>query len=49
MYEGSSTSVKSICGVTEDFKVGVGMHQGLALGPYLFLVVMDEVTKQIQG
>jgi hypothetical protein len=49
MYEGSCTRVKSMCGETEDFEVGVGVHQGSALSPYLFSVVMDEVTKEIQG
>jgi len=28
MYKGSSTSVKSLCGVTEYFNEGVGVHQG---------------------
>jgi len=46
MYEDLSTNVKSLCGVTKDFNVGVGVHQGLALSPYLFFVVMDEVTKK---
>jgi len=27
MYKGLSTSVKSMCGVTQDFNVGVGVHQ----------------------
>jgi len=27
MCEGSGTSVKSMCGVTEDFNVGVSVHQ----------------------
>jgi hypothetical protein len=40
MYEGSSTSVKSLCAITEDFNVGFCVHQGLALSPYLFSVVM---------
>jgi len=48
MYEGAYTSVKSVCGETEGFKVRVGVHQGSALIPYLFSVVMDEVTKKIQ-
>ncbi|KAL4149333.1 hypothetical protein QTP88_003299 [Uroleucon formosanum] len=39
----------SMCGVTEDFKVGVGVHEASALSPYLFSVVMDELTKEIQG
>jgi len=49
MYEGSSTSVKSRCGISEGFSIGVGVHQGSALSPYLFSVVMDEVSKEIQG
>jgi hypothetical protein len=41
--------VKSLCGVTEYFNVGVDVHQGLALRLYLFSVVIDEITKEIQG
>jgi len=26
MYEGLSSSVKSMCGATKDFNVGVGVH-----------------------
>jgi hypothetical protein len=39
---------KYLHGVTEEFNVEVGVHQGLALSPYLFPKVMDEVTKEIQ-
>jgi len=49
LYEGSSTSIESMCEETEDFRVRVGVHQGFALNPYLFFVVMDEVTKEIHG
>lgn len=38
-----------MCGITEDLWVRVGVHLGSALCPYLFFVVMDEVTKVIQG
>lgn len=47
MYEGAITRVKSLVGETEDF--GVGVHQGSALSPYLFSLVIDEITKSIQG
>ena len=35
-------------GVTEDFEVGVGLHQGSALSPLLFIIVMDRVSRKIR-
>lgn len=35
-------------GVTDEFKVGVGLHQGSALSPFLFAVVMDRLTDEIR-
>ena len=29
--------------------IKIGLHQGSALSPYLFALVMDEVTRDIQG
>jgi hypothetical protein len=49
MYEGSINSIESLCGVTEDFNVGVGVDQESAISSYLLLVVIDEVTKVIQS
>jgi len=49
MYEGACIEVKTVCGETEDFKVKVDVHQESALSPYLFSVVIDAVTKEIQG
>jgi hypothetical protein len=49
MYENSRTCVKSFCGIREDLNVRVDVHQGSAISPYLFSVVMDETTKDIQG
>ncbi|VAI80081.1 unnamed protein product [Triticum turgidum subsp. durum] len=34
---------------TDDFPIKIGLHQGSALSPYLFALVMDEVTRDIQG
>ena len=31
MYDGATTTVRSAAGLTEEFKVGVGIHQGSAL------------------
>jgi hypothetical protein len=36
-------------GNTDYFPIKIGLHQGSALNPYLFVLVMDEVTRNIQG
>ena len=36
-------------GNTDYFPIKIGLHQGSALSPYLFALVMDEVTRNIQG
>ena len=33
---------------TSEFPITVGLHQGSALNPYLFVLVMDELTMHIQ-
>jgi hypothetical protein len=33
---------------TNDFLINIGLHQGSALSPYLFVLVIDEVTRDIQ-
>ena len=45
-YSNSSSQVK-IAGVLSDrFPVSVGAHQGLALRPILFNIVIEEATKE---
>ena len=34
-------------GATNDFYVGIGLHQGSALSPFLFTPILDELTKGI--
>jgi hypothetical protein len=46
-YKNSRTNVKSLYRV-KDFNIGVGVYQGLTLSPYLFSVIMDKITKEIQ-
>ncbi|KAK3525151.1 hypothetical protein QTP86_019536 [Hemibagrus guttatus] len=41
MYERSRTVVRCAVGQTEEFNVEVGLHQGSALSPFLFAMVMD--------
>jgi len=48
MYEGALTSVRTLDGVTEDFPVTIGLHQGSSLSPYLFTLVLDVLTEHIQ-
>ena len=49
MYNNVVTSIRTSDGDTDDFPIRIGLHQGPALSPYLFALVMDEVTRDIQG
>jgi hypothetical protein len=42
-------NVQTSDGDTNDFPIDIGLHQGSPLSPYLFDLVMDEVTRHIQG
>ncbi|KAE8277169.1 hypothetical protein D5F01_LYC25016 [Larimichthys crocea] len=46
--EGCKTVVRCAVGVTEEFKVEVGLHQGSALSPFLFAMVMDRLTDEVR-
>ena len=48
MYEGSETVVRCAVGTTESFKIRVGLHQGPALSPFLFAVIMDRLTDEVR-
>ena len=48
MYEGGQTSVRTSGGVSNDFAVSMGLHQGSALSPFLLTLVLDELTRGIQ-
>ena len=48
MYEESKTVVRCAIGTTESFKVMVGLHQGSALSPFLFAVIMDSITDEVR-
>ncbi|XP_060184057.1 uncharacterized protein LOC132613816 isoform X1 [Lycium barbarum] len=49
MYEEAKTRVRTVGGDSEHFPVVMGLHQGSALSPFLFALVMDRLTRQIQG
>ena len=46
MYEGSQPVLRCAVGTTECFKVKIGLHQGSALSPFLFAVIMDRLTNE---
>ena len=48
MYDGVRTTVRTLERQTESFPITVGLHQGSSLSPYLFALVMDELTGHIQ-
>jgi hypothetical protein len=48
MYDNVVTSVRISNGDTNDFSINIGLYQGSALSPYLFALVMDEVTRDIK-
>ena len=48
MYEESETVVRCAVGTTESFKVKVGLHQGSALSPFLFGVIMDRLADEVR-
>ncbi|KAK3548874.1 hypothetical protein QTP70_021261 [Hemibagrus guttatus] len=48
MYEKSRTVVRCAVGQTEEFNVEVGLHQGSALSPFLFAMVMDQLSEEVR-
>ena len=40
--------MRCVAGTTEEFRVTVGLHQGLALSPFLFAIMMDCLAGSIQ-
>jgi hypothetical protein len=47
MYDNVVTSVRTSDRDTNDFPINMGLHQGSALNPYLFALVMDGITRDI--
>ena len=46
MYEDATTAVKCKDGLSESFKVKVGVHQGSKLNPLLFVTVLDALSEE---
>jgi Reverse transcriptase (RNA-dependent DNA polymerase) len=47
MYTNIVTCVRTCDGESNIFSIKIGLHQGSALSPYIFTLVMDEITKNI--
>ena len=48
MYDGVVTNFRTCGGIASDFSITIGLQQGSALSPFLFAIVMDELTRTIQ-
>ncbi|KAL5130219.1 THO complex subunit 4A [Glycine soja] len=48
MYDRVSTSVRTQGGESDDFPITIGLHQGSTISPYLFTLILDVLTEQIQ-
>jgi hypothetical protein len=46
LYNGTRSRVRVADGTSEGFEIGVWVHQGSVLSPLLFIVVMEEATKE---
>ena len=47
MYQGATTRVKSKGVISEHFEVGIGLHHGSALSPFLFIMLVDSTRYHI--
>ena len=48
MYSGAKTVVRTVYGNSKSLKVKVGMHQGSALSPLLFVLVMEAISREFR-
>ena len=49
MYNRVVANVRTCGGITNNFSITIGLHQGSALSPFLFAIMMDELTRAIQN
>ena len=48
MHRGTKTAVRTVYGYSNGFEVKVGMHQGSALSPLLFVMVMEALSREFR-
>jgi len=49
MYTGAKTVVRTVYGNSSGFEVKGGMHQGSALSPLLFVIVMEAISTEFRA
>jgi len=47
-YTGAKTVVRTVYGMSNSFEVKVGMQQGSALSPLLFVIVMQALSREFR-
>ena len=47
MYKDSLTQIQTRDGCTDYFRIDVGLHQGSALSPLLFIIIMDVLASEL--
>lgn len=48
MYLGTTTAVKTKDGLSDEFEVKVGVHQGSVLSPLLFTIVLEALSREFR-
>jgi len=48
IYDGVRTRVRTLVRDMDDFPVDIGLHQGSALSPFVFTIIIDELSRGIQ-
>jgi len=48
MYTGAKTVVRTVYGNSNGFEVNISMHQGSALSPLLFVIVMEALSREFR-
>ena len=49
LYSNARSRVRALAGTSDEFGIGVGVHQGSALSPLLLAVIMKEATRTARG
>ena len=48
-WQDCKTAVRTIEGLSREFEIGVGLHQGSALSPLLFAVIIDVLSEHLRA